>query len=62
MQTGQQRRAVREQPGATILDHQHDRASVNTEVIRRDLPTSCTVIHRKRLIERGLEAVFVRHA
>ena len=43
------------------LDHQHDRSLIDSEVTRRDPPTSRTIRHRKRLIERRLEPILRSH-
>src|SRR4029434_7835605 len=64
-QSGDDRRAaahdVPEQSGPVVLDHQHDRSLIDTEVIRRDPPTSRAIRHGKRLIEGRLESVLRGH-
>src|SRR4029453_17892912 len=49
---------VPEQACSVVLDHEHDRPLIDSEVIRRDPPTRRTILDNKRLIERRFEPVF----
>ena len=53
---------VPEQAGPIILDHQHDRPLIDSEVIGRDPPASRAVLNGERLIERRLETVHSLHS